>query len=244
MPPKGKTRPHSASGLKKEVAALRSTLDNIWGALVDIDDASSREEALDAIDAACEVMAADWPNSFEITDELSPRVKEQVAREEQLNKLAEEAEKSEDMNERAILFRKALAVQLGIDEKQIEQQVKQLTPQEYLELMPGLFWLIASLTAGLPMNYRLEVDRLVSGLKEFKKTLPRKHGPDEDPIISEAQRIRDQENKPYKAIYVDLLDKYREQMLSRGITPEIIAKRVRSRRSRLKKKTAVAQKNE
>jgi hypothetical protein len=46
---------------EREIAALRSTLAQVWAALVDIDDPSLREEAIDAVDDACEIMAADCP---------------------------------------------------------------------------------------------------------------------------------------------------------------------------------------
>jgi hypothetical protein len=42
--------------MKREIAALRSTLAQVWAALVDIDDASLREETIDAVDDACEII--------------------------------------------------------------------------------------------------------------------------------------------------------------------------------------------
>ncbi len=86
----------SIRSLRAEIAALRSTLSNVWASLVDIDDASSREEAIDAADEACEIMAADWPGDFEITDEISPKVQQQIDLELQLNRLVQEAEQTED----------------------------------------------------------------------------------------------------------------------------------------------------
>ncbi len=71
---------------------MRSTLAQVWAALVDIDDASLREEAIDAVDDACEIMVADWPEDFEITDEVSAKVQQQIDLEVQLNKLVKEAE--------------------------------------------------------------------------------------------------------------------------------------------------------
>lgn len=101
--------------MKREIAALRSTLAQVWAALVDIDDASLREEAIDAVDDACEIMAADWPEDFEITDEVSAKVQQQIDLEVQLNKLVKDAEGTEDWSQRAALFRKAMAIEAGVD---------------------------------------------------------------------------------------------------------------------------------
>src|SRR4029077_8029284 len=90
MTTKKPTKSKSAASLKREIAALRLTLDQVWSALVDVDDASLREEALDAVDQACEVMAADWPDDCEITDEVSAKVQKQIDVEAELNKLVEE----------------------------------------------------------------------------------------------------------------------------------------------------------
>lgn len=130
MPAKKSAKPRSTASLKREIAALRSTLDNVWAALVDIDEANTQEEAVEAIYEACEIMAADWPDDFEITDEVSLKVQEQIALEEQLNGLAEKAEATEDWSQRAILFREAITLQFGLDKQYMEQQIEQLTPQE------------------------------------------------------------------------------------------------------------------
>jgi hypothetical protein len=205
VPSKKKAKPRSAASLKREIAALRSTLEGVWAALVDIDsDASSREEAIDAVDNACEIMAADWPDDFEIIDEPSPAAREQAELEERLNKLAEESRQTEDLGKKAELFRKALAVQLGVDEQYIEQQIEQLSSQDYPQIASTFLWWIGALTAKAPINYRKEAERLITALKEFKKSLPRKHGPEESPIISEAMRMREEERKPYRIIF-DLL---------------------------------------
>lgn len=100
MATKKPTKSKSAASFKREIAALRRTLDQVWAVLVEVDDASLREEALDAVDEACEVMATDWPDHFEITDEVSQKVQRQNELEAQLNKLVEEAEQTEDWSER------------------------------------------------------------------------------------------------------------------------------------------------
>ena len=168
---------------------------------MEVEDASLREEALDAVDQACEIMTADWPDDFEITDEVSPKVQRQIDLEAQLTKLVEEAEQTEDWNQRAILFRKALTLEAGVTEQYIEQEIEQLPPQEYRELALRLLWMIGAVTAKTPINYKEQADRLITTLKEFKKSLPRKHGPEPSAVVSEAMKIRDSENKPYKEIY-------------------------------------------
>lgn len=233
MTTKKRATTRSAASLKGEVAALRRTLDQVWNALVNIDDASLREEALDAVDQACEMMAADWPDDFEITDEVSPKVQKQIDLEAQLNKLVEEAQQTEDWNQRAMLFRKALTLETGVTEQYIEQQIEQLRSEEYRELALRSLWMIGAVTATTPINYKEQADRLIATLKEFKKSLPRKHGPEPSPVVSEAMKIRDSENKPYKEIYDHLFPMYEEQM--RNLTPDTLSARVRSRRSRLRR---------
>jgi hypothetical protein len=235
VPAKKSAKPRSIASLKREIAALRSTLDNVWAVLVDIDEANTQEEAVDAIYKACEVMAADWPDDFEITDEVSSRVQEQIDLEERFNVLAEKAEATEDWGQRAIFFREALAIQFGVDEQYIERQIEQLSPQDYLEIVSRYLWLVGALTAKAPINYREVADRLIKTLKEYKKTLPRKHGPEGSPIVTEALKIREKEKKPYRDIYNQLLPKYGEQMINKNLTPKILGERVRSRRSRLRK---------
>ena len=127
-----KPKSNSAASLKKEIGALRATLAQVWAALVDIDDASLREDAIDAVDDACEIMAADWPEDFEITDEVSAKVQQLL--DERLNQLAKEAEQTEDWSRRAALFRKAIAIEAGVDEQISEQQVEQLPVNEYRDL--------------------------------------------------------------------------------------------------------------
>lgn len=227
------SKSRSAPSLKREIAALRSTLVQIWAALVDIDDASAREEALDAVDEACEAMAADWPNDFEITDEVSAKVQQQNALEAQLNKLVEEAEQTEDWSQRAVLFRKGLTLEAGVTEQYIEQQIENLPAQEYRDLALRSLWMIGAVTAKTPIDYKVQVDRLIATLKEFRKSFPRKHGPEPSPVVSEAMKIRDTENSPYKEIYDRLVPTYGEEM--RNLTPITLSARVRSRRSRLRR---------
>lgn len=226
------TSKKSIRSLKKENDALRATLNGVWDCLVDIGDGSSQDETLDAIDSACEIMAADWPEDFQIDDEPSLV---SSSMEDELKELAERAAHTDDLNEKAVIVRKALALELGVDERQIGQQVEQMTPEEYVELAVTYFWFLTFMTAKLPMSYRKEVDKFIAALNTMKKSLPRKHGPASDPIISEALTLRESEGIPYSAIHSRLLSKYREQMISKGITPEILGKRVRSRRSRVKK---------
>jgi hypothetical protein len=235
VPAKKPAKPRSTASLKREIAALRSTLDNVWAVLVDIDEANTQEEAVEAIYEACEIMASDWPDNFEITDEVSLNVQAQVALEEQLNELAQKAEATEDWSQRAMIFREAITLQFGLDKQYMEQQIEQLTPQEHLELASRYLWLMGALTAKAPINYREVADRLIKTLKEHKKTLPRKHGPEGSPVITEAMRIREKEKKPYKDIYDQLFPKYGEQMISKNLTPKILGERVRSRRSRLRR---------
>jgi hypothetical protein len=221
------------TSLRREIDALRSTLGRVWGALVDIDDASLVEEAIDAVDEACEVMSADWPEDFRITDEVSSKVQQQINLEEQLNTLAKEAEQTSDWNRRAAFFRKALAIGADVDEQYIEQQIEQFPPQEYSDLARRFLWLIGSITAKTPIDFKEEGDKLITTLKEIKKEFPRRHGPQASPVISEAMRIRDTEKKPYKEIYERLFPKYGEEM--RNLTPVTLSDRVRSRRSRLRR---------
>lgn len=228
--------PKSVTHLKKEIAALRTTLERVWASLVEIDDASSREEALDSVDIACEIMSADWPDDFAITDEVSPKVQKQIDLEAQINKLVEEAEQTEDWGRRAILFRKALTLETGITEEYIEQQIEQLPAQEYRELALRSLWMIGAVTAKTPIDYKEQADRLITTLNEFRKSFPRKRGPDPSPLVSEALKIRDTENKPYKEIYDRLVPTYGAEM--RNLTPSILSARVRSRRSRLRKSKA------
>jgi hypothetical protein len=128
-----RTKANSAGNLKREIAALRSTVAQVWTALVDIDDASSREEALDAVDDACEIIA-DWPRDFEMTDEVRPEVQQQIELEAQIENLAREAEQTQDWSRRATLFRKALALVADVDEQYIEQQVEQMPAEGYRAL--------------------------------------------------------------------------------------------------------------
>ncbi len=223
----------SESGLKKEIRDLRSTLNRIWAALVYIDEATPMEETLDAIDEACEIMAADWPDDFEITDEGSSNVQRQIDLENQLNKLIEEAQQTEDWDARAVLFRRSLALGAGVTDKHIEQQIQQLTPDDYRDLALRYLWLMGAITATTPIDYKDQADRLIRTFKEFKKSLPRKHGPEPSPVISEALRIRDSENKSYKEIYNRLIPIFGEDM--RNLTPVTLSARVRSRRSRVKR---------
>ena len=225
-----RTKSRSIRSLKREITALRSTLAEVWAALVDIDDASLREKAIDAVDDACEIMAADWPADFEITDEVSVEAQRLIELETQIEKLAQEAEQTEDWGERVALFRKAIAIEANVDEQYIEQQVEQIPAEEYRNLALRFLWLIGAITARNPINFKGEADKLISTLKEFKKTLPRKHGPEASPVISEAMKIRDAENRPYKEIYDQLIPTYGEQM--RNLTPASLSARVRSRRSR------------
>ena len=230
-----RTKSKSVRSLKREITALRSTLAEVWAALVDIDDASLREKAIDAVDDACEIMAADWPEDFEITDEVSSEVQRLIELEAQIEKLAQEAEQTEDWSERAALFRKAIAIEANVDERYIEQQVEQMPSDEYRNLALRFLWLIGAITARKPINFKGEADKLISTLKEFKKTLPRKHGREASPVISEAMKIRDVENRSYKEIYDQLIPTYGEQM--RNLTPASLSARVRSRRSRLRRST-------
>ena len=233
MATKGRSKSKSAASLKREIAALRRTLDQVWAVLVDVDDASLREEALDAVDQACETMAADWPEDFEITDEVSTKVQKQIDVEAELNKVVEEAGQTEDWSKRAEFFRKALSIEAGITEDSINQQIEQMTPEEYRDLALRLLWMIGAVTAKTPIDYKEQADRLMATLKEFKKSIPRKHGPEPSPVVSEAMKIRDSENKPYKEIYDHLFPMYGEEM--RNLTPDTLSARVRSRRSRLRR---------
>jgi hypothetical protein len=228
-----RSKSKSAASLKKEIAALRLTLDRVWAALVAIDDASLREEALDAVDEACEIMAAQWPDDFEITDEVSPKVQKQIDLEVRLSKLAEEAEQTEDWSQRATLFRKAVAISAGVTENYLEQQIEQLSEEEYRALALRSLWMIGAITAKTPIDYKDQVDRLIETLKQFRKSFPRKHGPDPSPVVSEALRIREMEKKPFREIYDQLVPTYGEEM--RKLTPVTLSARVRSRRSRLKR---------
>lgn len=230
---KGRSQSKSAASLKREIAALRLTLDQVWAALVDIDDASQKDEALDAVDEACEIMAGDWPDDFEITDEVSQRVQKQIDLEAQLNKLVEEAEQTEDWSQRAMLFRKALTLEAGLTEEYIQEQIEQLPLEQYGELALRSLWMIGAVTAKTPIDYKEQADRLIATLKEFKNTFPRKHGPEPSPVVSEAMKMRDTENKPYKEIYAHLFPRYPEEM--RNLTPDTLSARVRSRRSRLRR---------
>jgi hypothetical protein len=224
----------SAASLKREIAALRLTLDQVWAALVDIDDVSLREEALDAVDEACEIMAAQWPDDFEITDEVSPKVQTQIDLEARLTILAEKAERTEDWSQRAALFRKAVAISAGVTENYLEQQFEQLSEEEYRALALRSLWMIGAITAAkTPINYKEQVDKLIETLKQFRKSFPRKHGPDPNPVVSEALKIRETEKKPFKEIYDQLVPTYGEEM--RKLTPVSLSARVRSRRSRLKR---------
>jgi hypothetical protein len=223
----------SDRSLKTEIRALRSTLTRVWAALVDVDDASQRDEALDAVDEACEIMAANWPDDFEITDEVSPNVQKQIDLEAQLAKLVEEAEQTEDWNQRAILFRKALTLEAGVTEQYIEQQIEQLPLQEYKDLALRSLWMIGAVTAKTPIDFKDQADRLIAILKEFRQSFPRKHGPEPSVVVSEAMKIRDTENRPYKEIYDRLFPTYGEEM--RNLTPDTLSARVRSRRSRLRR---------
>jgi hypothetical protein len=230
VPSKKRAKPRSVASLRREIAALRSTLEDVWAALVDIDEANSQEEAVDAVYAACEIMAAAWPDDFEITDEFSPKVQEQIALEEQVNKLSEQAGQTEDWGKKVELFRKTLAIQFGVDESYLEQQIEQLSPEDYSEIAFRLLWLIGALTAKLPINYREEAKRFITALK---KPLPRKHGPEASPVITEAMRIRDEEKKPYRDIFAQLLPTFGDQM--GNLNPKTLGERVRSRRSRERK---------
>jgi len=223
----------SAASLKREIAALRLTLDQVWSALVDLDDASLREEAIDAVDEACEVMATDWPDHFEITDEVSQRVQKQIDLETQLNKLVEEAEQTEDWSQRAILFRKALTLEAGVTEEYIQQQIEQLPPEQYRELALRSLWMIGAVTAKTPIDFKEQADRLIATLKEYKKSFARKRGPKPSAVVTEAMKIRDTERKSYKEIYDHLFPVYGEKM--RNLTPNTLSARVRSRRSRLRR---------
>lgn len=227
------SKARSTTSLKREIAALHSTLGRVWAALVDIDEASLVEEAIDAVDEACEIVAADWPDDFETTDEVSSKVQQQIDLEEQLNILAKEAEQTDDWSRRAAFFRKALAIGASVDEQYIEEQVEQLPPQEYRDLALRFLWLLGAITAKTPIDYKEESDRLIATLKEYKKSLPRRHGPQASPVISEAMKIRDQEKRPYKEIYERLIPTYSEEM--KNLTPVTLSARVRSRRSRLRK---------
>ena len=146
----------------------------MWATLVDIDDASLREDAIDAVDDACEIMTADWPEDFEITDEVSSRVQRQIDLEAQIEKLAQEAGQTQDWSRRAALFRKAIAIEANVDERYIGQQVEQMPADEYRDLALRFLWLIGAITAKNPIDFKEEADRLISTLKEFKKALPRK----------------------------------------------------------------------
>lgn len=233
MTTKKRAKLESAASLKREIAALRRTLDQVWAVLVDVDDASLREEALDAVDQACEIMAADWPDHFEITDEVSPKVQKQIDVEAERNKLVEEAGQTENWSRRAEFFRKALSIEAGITEQYIDQQIEQMTPEEYRDLALRLLWMLGAVTAKTPIDYKEQAERLIASLKEFKKSFPRKHGPEPSPAVSEAMKIRDSENKPYKEIYDRLFPMYGEEM--RNLTPDTLSARVRSRRSRLRR---------
>lgn len=232
MATKKNKKQKSAASLRREIAALHSTLDKVWEVLVDIDEATTQEEAVNAVYNACEIMAADWPDDFEMTDELSPKVQEQIELEEQLSKLAEEVDRTEDLSKKVMLSRKALAIQFGIDEQYLEQQIGQIPPEEYAQLAASaLFGLMVMST----INFRQETDHLITVLRGLKKAFPRKHGPAESPIVSEALSMRDNEGKPYRVIFDHLAQKYGEQMISQNLTPKTLADRVRSRRSRLRR---------
>lgn len=233
MTKKKRATTKSATTLKREISALRHTLDQVWAVLVDVDDASLREEALDAVDQACEIMAADWPDDFEITDEVSPKVQKQIDVEAELNKLVEEAGQTEDWSKRAEFFRKALSIEAGITQQYIDQQIEQMTPEEYRDLALRLLWMIGAVTAKTPIDYKEQADRLIASLKEFKKSLPRKRGPEPSVVVSEAMKIRDTERKSFKEIYDHLFPVYGEKM--RNLTPNTLSDRVRSRRSRLRR---------
>jgi hypothetical protein len=223
----------SAASLKREISALRRTLDQVWAVLVDVDDASLKEEALDAVDQACEIMAADWPDDFEITDEVSAKVQKQIDVEAELNKLVEEAEQTEDWSKRAEFFRRALSIEAGITEQYIDQQIERMTQEEYRDLALRLLWMIGAVTAKTPIDYKEQADRLITSLKEFKKSFPRKRGPEPSAVVSEAMKIRDTERKSYKEIYDHLFPVYGEKM--GNLTPYTLSARVRSRRSRLRR---------
>jgi hypothetical protein len=178
-------------------------------------------------------MAADCPNDFEITNEVSPKVQQQIDLENQVNKLVGEAQRTDNWGTRAVLFRRFLALVAGLSDEQFEQQIQQLTPDEYRDLALRNLWLIGAITAPTPIDYKDQTDRLIRTLKEFKKSLPRKHGPEPSPVILEAVRIRDTENKSYKEIYNRLIPIFGEEM--RNLTPVTHSARVRTRRSRLRR---------
>ncbi len=82
---------------------------------------------------------------------------------------------------------------------------------------------MGAITAKNPNSFKEEAERLIT-LKEFKKTLPRKHGPQAGPVISEAMKIRDTEKSSYKDIYDQLVPTFGEQM--RNLTPVSLSARV------------------
>lgn len=132
-----------------------------------------------------------------------------------------------------MLFRKALTLEAGLTEEYIQQQIEQLLPEQYRELALRSLWMIGAVTAKTPIDYKEQADRLITTLKEFKKSFPRKHGPEPSPVVSEAMKMRDSENKPYKEIFAHLFPRYRDEMSN--LTPDTLSARVRSRRSRLRR---------
>jgi hypothetical protein len=61
--------PVTKGQLEVETAEQYSTISDVWAALVDVDESSTKRQLLDAVDEACQIISEFDPEEFSIEDD-------------------------------------------------------------------------------------------------------------------------------------------------------------------------------
>lgn len=66
---KNTNNPMTKAQLEQENADQYSTISDVWAALVDVDESSTKQQLLDAVDEACSIINEFDPEEFSVEDD-------------------------------------------------------------------------------------------------------------------------------------------------------------------------------
>lgn len=167
--------------LRRDNKALRSTIDNIWDVLVDVDDSSSRDEALNAVDTACYTINTNFPADYHYINDESKPVQDQAAmyksavetahkRMAQLMNISmAEYNKIQDPNALLPVARQLIAEDYGLE----KVPDGSMSTEEYQSTVAYYFVMTVLFSAKLPFDLRKEMRRYIAELNEIKKAFPK-----------------------------------------------------------------------
>jgi hypothetical protein len=166
--------------LKRENERLRDAIDSVWGELVDIDQYSARDDAINAVDSACDVIITALPRDYHWTGE-EPQPPDQAAIFQQSvdvdnKRMAkamgisdEEFAEIKDANVLVPTWRKIVAEDFGVAEA-----LSDISEEDYKGMVAYSFILTVLFAVKIPLDLRVEMERYSRVLNEMKKDFPKK----------------------------------------------------------------------